>query len=148
MSTGEYDISRRAPCARCKGSGAVWSGGDADDGGRYTPCPECAGTGVPYTMVTPQEALRELGDTSSTADECEGNLLTAHPEGHWVKVGKQWVNMALVISTSITKGVAQETLWLHAGFGADDASWSVPLQDAGPVLAYLVQHEAHSHSHS
>jgi len=81
-----------------------------------------------------------------TMDGCEGSELTARPEGHWVHVGKEWVNMALVISTAITKGVDKETLHLHAGFGADDASWSIPLQDAGPVLAYLEAHEAHSHS--
>jgi len=73
-------------------------------------------------------------------DECEGTLLTARPECHWVHVEKQWVNMALVISTSITKGVDKETFWLHAGFGADDAAWSIPLQDAGPILEYLAAH--------
>ena len=146
MSTGEYDISRRAPCVRCKGIGGTWSGGDADDGGRYTPCPECAGTGVPYTMVTPQEALRELGDTSSTADECEGNLLTAHPEGHWVHVGQQWINMALVYSVEPgSEG------WLDlyvAGAGYGGGALPIELANAGPLLAYLEAHEAHSHSHS
>ena len=73
-------------------------------------------------------------------DGCEGRELTASPEGHWVKVGKQWVNMALVISTSITKGVDKETFWLYAGFGSDDAAWSVPLKDAGPILEYLAAH--------
>ena len=73
-------------------------------------------------------------------DGCEGHELTARPEGHWVHVEKQWVNMALVISTSITKGVDKETFWLYAGFGADDAAWSVPLKDAGPILEYLKAH--------
>jgi len=136
MSTGEYDISRRAPCPRCNGEGAI----PRFDGLDYTPCSECAGTGVLYTMVTLQEALREQGFAPSTADTCEGHELTASPEGHWVHVEKQWVNMALVYSVEPgSEG------WLDlyvAGAGYAGGVLPIGLANAGPVLAYLEAHEA------
>ena len=73
-------------------------------------------------------------------DGCEGNLLTAMPEGHWVHVGQQWINMALVVSTDITGSEGMEKLRLYAVDAKAGDAWSVPLMDATPLLAYLSAH--------
>jgi len=76
-------------------------------------------------------------------DGCEGNLLTAMPEGHWVKVGNEWVNMALVTMVKDRSGVGAGPFLLCAyrgDAGAED--FLIDAWDADAVLAYLAEHQA------
>jgi len=67
---------------------------------------------------------------------CEGTLLTARPEGHWVPVGEsKWVDMAQVYF--VEPGYEGEIDLYISGV---DREMPIKQVDAGPVLAYLEAH--------